>query len=807
MQFSPAGRSRRRDAGGKMGTPHDDAQSVLRASVNRDCIFWTLAVASSLILASFNSASAMDQQQASTLLRDPSRILLRNAQFDVRQGPPAMPREFSSMADDLESTHYWIVQLSGPMTVLARGRLETRGADVLSYIPNRAYLVRIDPQAVASLRKDSHVSWVGPYRPDYKLSPEIGTRTFTDPNRPVLPGELLLTVSIFEGENVDAVARAALDRGADVLDVNRNPATPRILARVQPGEERRLAGIEAVQWIEEAGEATLRNNITRWVAQSNVTDLVPVWNAGIHGEGQIIGHIDGGIDRNSCYFKDLDDNNPGPNHRKLVGYRGSFSGDTHGTHTGGTCAGLNISGDLVNAGIAYEARISHTKLNLISSLNLYAYFDSANAQGAQVHTNSWGDDGTTAYTNWCRDIDRFSHDREDDLVMFAVTNLNTLKTPENAKNVLAVGATRQAPLQEQHGSGGAGPTIDGRRKPEVYLPGIGIVSSTPGACNLGSLSGTSMACPAVTGTAALVRQYYEEGFYPLGLPNEDDGFVPSGALVKATLINASRDISGVAGYPSTREGWGRILLDDALYFASDSRSSFVKDVRNADGLETGEFDEYQLKLGNAEILRVTMVFTDQPATVGTLLAPINDLDLELEGPDGTYIGNVFASGNSILGGGPDVLNNVERVQLPAESFTGGSWTLRVRATSVPDGPQGYALHVSGIVSETGSPTDVGPNRIASDPGETTLVQNHPNPFVTSTSIRFAVARHEELTVSVFDIGGRRIRMLATGPFEPGEYTVSWDARDDRGERVSAGIYFARLEGLDIDDTRKMVLLQ
>ena len=50
-------------------------------------------------------------------------------------------------------------------------------------------------------------------------------------------------------------------------------------------------------------------------------------------------------------------------------------------------------------------------------------------------------------------------------------------------------------------------------------------------------------------------------------------------------------------------------------------------------------------------------------------------------------------------------------------------------------------------------------------------------------------------------------MLAASTFDPGEYTVSWDARDDRGEKVSAGIYFARLEGNGIDETRKMVLLQ
>ena len=45
-----------------------------------------------------------------------------------------------------------------------------------------------------------------------------------------------------------------------------------------------------------------------------------------------------------------------------------------------------------------------------------------------------------------------------------------------------------------------------------------------------------MACPAVTGSAALVRQYFEDGFYPTGAANAPDGFNPSAALVKAAEL-------------------------------------------------------------------------------------------------------------------------------------------------------------------------------------------------------------------------------------------------------------------------------
>jgi hypothetical protein len=484
---------------------------------------------------------------------------------------------------------------------------------------------------------------------------------------------------------------------------------------------------------------------------------------------------------------------------------------SHGTHTAGTAAGLNSNGDLSGAGLAYEGKLSHTQLSLVTGFgdtasNLYGYLEDAHDDGARNHTNSWGDDGTTAYTWWCVDIDAFSRDYEDDLVLFAVTNLSVLKTPENAKNCLAVGATSQAPNQNNHCTGGRGPTIDGRRKPEIYLPGCTILSANSStSCGTTSSSGTSMACPAVTGCAALVRQYYEEGFWPSGAPNGSDEFTPTAALVKATLLNGCNDMTGVGGYPSNQEGWGRALLDNSLYFAGDSRKQFVVDARHATGLSTGEAVEYVLDVGTGEELRVTMVFTDAEAAHAALLAPVNDLDLEVESPGGLYRGNVFSAGFSAIGGSADALNNVERVVVAAGTIAAGSWTVRVRGASVPRGPQGFAIHVSGDVQATVG-TDARVVAGLPDSGQL-LAQNEPNPFVAATDIRYSVAERNDVDLAVFDIAGRRVRTLVAGTVDAGRYRVRWDARDERGDRVAPGIYFYRLEGRGIDETRKMVVIR
>ena len=282
--------------------------------------------------------------------------------------------------------------------------------------------------------------------------------------------------------------------------------------------------------------------------------------------------------------------------------------------------------------------------------------------GARVHSNSWGDDGTTAYTTWCRQIDVHTWNNQDSVVAFAVSNQSTLKTPENSINVLAVGATNDTPNQANRCYGGVGPTADGRRKPEVYAPGCDTVSASNSACGTTSLSGTSMACPAVSAGGLLVRQYFTEGFHPSGAANPADAFTPTGALIRATLLNGTVDMTGVTGYPSNAEGWGRLLLDNALYFPADTtRKLWLRDVRHASGgLTTGQVAEYQFQCNGSQTpLKVTMVFTAPPAAVNASNPVINNLDLEVVAPSGaTYLGNVFTSGQSSTGGTADLRNNV-----------------------------------------------------------------------------------------------------------------------------------------------------
>ena len=212
------------------------------------------------------------------------------------------------------------------------------------------------------------------------------------------------------------------------------------------------------------------------------------------------------------------------------------------------------------------------------SASFHNYLVQAHADGAYIHTNSWDDKSTSAYTQLSVDLDNFTWENEDDLVIIGPDNYGTVRPPDSSKNALVVNATRQSPNQNSISSGIAQFSLDGRRKPDLMAPGENIVSAADGtACGTRVDSGTSFAAPAVAGAAALVRQYYTEGWYPTGTRQPHHAFIPSGALLKATLFNATVDMTGMVGYPGTAatgEGWGRLLLENALYFQGDARNQW-----------------------------------------------------------------------------------------------------------------------------------------------------------------------------------------------------------------------------------------
>jgi hypothetical protein len=651
------------------------------------------------VAASSGGVGVASDTSVGALTGDPSSgvLQLKVGDIDTR----SLPNLLDTLAA-VDANVPYVVQLDGPMSQDRSELLAAAGVQVGEYLPQNAFIVRMDDAAVANLTSLPFVVWAGDFQPAWKLSPELGLHQFQTVERAAIydAGLVRATITLFPAAPATAVLAELNRAGATINSADQAGDQWLIDATLDYNSAVGLTDLAEVQFVEDAGEASFRNDSNRWIVQSNVSLQTPVWNNGIHGEGQIGGLIDGAMRESHCMFDDVVV--PGPTHRKIVGYRGSMGSDSHGTHTAGTFAGdatpFNVY--TTNDGMAFAAKLSFKNLSSITGSNLYSSLQEAHTDGARVHSNSWGDDGTRSYTSWCRQIDQFSWDFEDNVVAFAVSNGPQSTTPENATNCLAVGASQDTPNQASFCSGGTGPTQDGRRKPEVFAPGCNTTSANAGTtCGVTGMTGTSMASPAVAGAGLLVRQYFTDGFYPSGAATPADGFVPTGGLVRAVMMNSATDMTGIAGYPSNQEGWGRLLLDNALFFAGDARKLIVKDVRRADGMTTGQTAVYTINvLSNAQPLRITMSFTQPPAAVNAANPAINNLDLEVVEPGGdTYRGNTFTSGQSSSGGTADARNNTEMVIRTAP--TPGVYTIRVIATAVNTGPSPYALAISGDVSE------------------------------------------------------------------------------------------------------------
>lgn len=280
-------------------------------------------------------------------------------------------------------------------------------------------------------------------------------------------------------------------------------------------------------------------------------------------------------------------------------------------------------------------------------------------------------------------------------------------------------------------------TQDGRIKPDMVAPGTAVVSTLSAAaieahdqCGLTPqqqlfyqvMDGTSMATPLTAGAAALVRQYYVDGWHANhsavtnSSPSPADGFQPSAALLKATLINGAFDMTpgqyGTGAFqeilqrPDYSQGWGRVdvessLFPDAGFGWSNARRLEVHDV--ATGLSTGHTDRYTVNVsGSADQLRITLVWTDPAGLPGCNPCLVNDLDLVATSPSNQeYLGNYAVYGQA------DGLNNVEGIDVRGPAA--GPWQIEVQAYNVPGNgspgstSQPYALVISGDLGTGGAP--------------------------------------------------------------------------------------------------------
>lgn len=138
---------------------------------------------------------------------------------------------------------------------------------------------------------------------------------------------------------------------------------------------------------------------------------------------------------------------------------------------------------------------------------------------------------------------------------------------------------------------------------------------------------------------------------------------------------------------------------------------------------------------------------------------------------------------------------------------GDTLTLDYAATAPARGRiRDLFLFTRGVYSSTAPTGSQPPKEEGLLPTSFALYQNQPNPFASTTVIRFDLPVQTSLRLEVFDAQGRLVRTLANGPYPAGFHAVGWDHRTQDGHSLGAGVYLYRIQAGSFRDQKKMVLL-
>lgn len=608
----------------------------------------------------------------------------------------------AGVAEGQEPTAQWqVVSFEQRISPTDRDSLERLGAQDLMYLPEDRYVAWMS--SAVSKRVRSAGFAVNPLAVADKIQPVtlrdvgssisiVGARTGLD------LGSLFRMGSLLSGHAADSDGSLVALRMRGVSDLRAVADMPGVLS-IGPAGDR----IE------------LHDEATSQIVAGNISSGKPVVgyrkfldDAGADGSGVTIAIADSGVD-------DLH-----PDLAERVVARTDFTAlpdfkdsDGHGTHVAGIAAGSGVGVPMqedpegFRYGLGVAPNVSIVDVGVLGiieetvSLDEFPPFEKATSfasrNGAIGWNASWGsgDGDRVGYVENARMMDVLTRDadwttpgQQPFTLVFAAGNSGAAGpgSPTEAKNLISVAASRSAragSIDAIATFSSKGPALDGRIGPTLAAPGDTIISTRATAsvlCNTpprdrapavafyATCSGTSMAAPHVTGSVAVIAQWWRQ---------RNDGADASPAMNKALLVNSATDM-GIPNIPNGQEGWGRVNL--GALFDSRVQRVFLDQSMVLD--EVGQVIEIPIEVVDSNRpLKVTLAWSDAPGAPGANPALVNDLDLALvENGETRWLGNVFSNGWSRSGGVANRLEVLENVFIEAPA---ASYTLSITAANLP----------------------------------------------------------------------------------------------------------------------------
>ncbi len=495
------------------------------------------------------------------LIHRETSLLLQNALLDTAH-PVALNLPASLRAT--EDPGSYVIQSRGPMTDAFRMYLQAAGAQIIAYIPNNAYLVRVSADGASKMASLGLTQAVLPWEPYYKL--EAPLLTLAVEQKP-LPADTWLNVLLFPTEQMP-------DLGLEVISQDRTPFGPLFVVRAQPDSLVTLAQRPEVQDIARYRHRVPANDLTRKRLNISSNTTATVNYLGLTGNGVLVNVNDTGADTNhpDLYPRIYTDpvtspfltNEPAHGTHVLgtLLSSGAHGPTANGTNVFGSTNGANFRG-MASSASAYLLPIQlQIGTNHVKVPDWYLQ-ERAALSNAFISLNSWNYEYNPLYDNDIfYDISAASYDMavRDALpsetgsqplcYVFPAGNEGfgttdgrggspgSILSPGTAKNVITVGAVEN--LREMTFSGSdtnddlayyeeitdsdnevadfssrgnvgfyEGERLYGRFKPDVVAPGVMVVSTRPQ--NWTNPDTNIAALDAQLGTAASSPYGYESG--------------------------------------------------------------------------------------------------------------------------------------------------------------------------------------------------------------------------------------------------------------------------------------------------------
>jgi hypothetical protein len=127
----------------------------------------------------------------------------------------------------------------------------------------------------------------------------------------------------------------------------------------------------------------------------------------------------------------------------------------------------------------------------------------------------------------------------------------------------------------------------------------------------------------------------------------------------------------------------------------------------------------------------------------------------------------------------------------AQGMSGDGEMATITFRRLKPGDEGIVIHSALARSAVNKDVPLATRRLGV-PSVTALTAISPNPSRSTATLRFGLSHAGPTSLEIFSVDGRRVRTLARGVREAGEYQMAWDGLSDAGQQVSAGIYYVRL---------------